>query len=83
MGKQFKSSVTFLSTLNYSKINQPEGGLMKIKRDENQHIMVVAENGGYIQSQSVEANLLYEILQKLEEIRCGLIDIETAVYPPR
>ena len=34
------------------------------------------DGGGYIESESVEANLLLEILKKLEEIRCGLIDVE-------
>ena len=31
---------------------------------------------GFIVSQSVEANLLCAILEKLEEIRCGIIDVE-------
>jgi len=31
---------------------------------------------GFLESQSVESNLLFAIYNKLEEIRCGLIDIE-------
>ena len=41
---------------------------MKIERDDE-----------FIESQSVEANLLYEILGKLEEIRCCIIDVKSAV----
>ncbi len=39
-------------------------------------VRVEGADGVYIETQSVEANLLFAILQKLEEIRCGLIDIE-------
>lgn len=31
------------------------------------------------ESDSVEANLLFAILEKLEEIRCGLIDVENKI----
>jgi len=31
------------------------------------------------ESDSVEANLLFAMLEKLEEIRCGIIDIEELV----
>jgi hypothetical protein len=30
---------------------------------------------------SIEANLLFLILQKLEEMRCCIIDVENAVLP--
>ena len=43
---------------------------IKITGDET------ALHSGSIESQSVEANLLFEILEKLEEIRCGIIDVE-------
>ncbi len=39
----------------------------------------VTKNGESIEAQTVEANLLYAILEKLEEIRCGIIDVECAV----
>ena len=52
---------------------------MKIERDEHQRIFITGDNGGLIESKSVEANLLLEILNKLEEIRCGIIDVEGAV----
>ena len=51
---------------------------MNIERKENMKIRVINNDASYIESQSVEANLLFSILEKLEEIRCGLIDIENA-----
>lgn len=50
--------------------------------DEN--FRVIAKNnkgGGKIESQSVESLLLMAILDKLEDIRCGIIDVEEAVSP--
>lgn len=49
---------------------------MEIERGPNLQVRISKKNSGYIESQSVEANLLLMILDKLEEIRCGLIDIE-------
>ncbi len=49
---------------------------MKFSKNLNGRIRVDLSNGGFLESQSVEANLLFAILDKLEEIRCGLIDIE-------
>lgn len=45
---------------------------------EDQNVIRIDSNktDEYSYSRSVEANLLFEILRKLEEIRCGLIDIE-------
>ena len=40
-----------------------------IERKEHNKISVSDKDGGFITSQSVEANLLYEILNKLEDIR--------------
>lgn len=37
----------------------------------------------YIKEQSVQACLLFGIIQKLEEIRCGLIDIEEEIKKVR
>ena len=39
------------------------------------------ESGEYMQKDTVEVALQFAILEKLEEIRCGLIDVETAVEP--
>lgn len=54
---------------------------MKITRSLNMCIRLEnhdsAPYGGFIEEQSVQANLLYAILEKLEKIRCGLIDVET------
>lgn len=49
---------------------------IKINRNKEMWVKVTCPDGGFMNSQSVEANLLFEILQKLEEIRCGLIDLE-------
>ena len=53
---------------------------MEFKTDDG-WVRVCLPGGGFIRSQSVEANLLFAILEKLEEIRCGLIDIENGVSP--
>ena len=52
---------------------------MFIKKGKNLHIKIEGKDGGIIKSQSVEANILFAILEKLEEIRTGLIDVEIAV----
>lgn len=49
---------------------------MKFSKNLNGRIRVDLSNGGFLESQSVESNLLFAIYNKLEEIRCGLIDIE-------
>ena len=55
------------------------GGVMKIERDPHNWIAVTDDEGGTIRSQTVLSNLLYEGLQKLEEIRCGIINVENLV----
>lgn len=52
---------------------------MEIKQAQNFKVKITNDDSGYIESSSVEANILFAILNKLEEIRCGLIDIETVV----
>ena len=52
---------------------------LKIEKAPNMRIIVKDEVGGKIQAQSVEAVLLFGILEKLEEIHCGIIDVESAV----
>ena len=53
---------------------------MKIERVKYNRIRIEEESShALIQSQSVESNLLYAILEKLEEIRCCVIDVEMAV----
>jgi len=51
--------------------------MAKAKRTDYLIIEIENEFGGVIESQSVEANLLYMILEKMEEIRINQIDIET------
>jgi hypothetical protein len=50
---------------------------MKFEKVLNGVIRVNLSNGGFIETQSVEANLLFAIYNKLEEIRSELIDIES------
>lgn len=51
-----------------------------IERNRHHRIKITdLDEGGSIESQSVEANLLYAILEKLEEIRCGVIDVENEI----
>ena len=52
---------------------------IEIERDKYNWIRIINDGGGFIKSQSVEANLLFEIYNKLEEIRCSIIDVESAV----
>lgn len=60
--------------------NVHEGIKMKIERDEEcASITMILDDGSCLTAGSVEANLLYSILEKLEEIRCGLIDVEEEV----
>ncbi len=41
---------------------------MEIKRSDGCKVKVVSDDGGFIQDESVIANLLYEILKTLEHI---------------
>lgn len=50
----------------------------KYKETDNS-VRVIFPDKGFIESQSVESFLLFSILNKLEEIRCGLIDVEEAI----
>lgn len=52
---------------------------MEIKQEANNRIKAIGKDGGYVISQTAEANILYAILQKLEEIRCQNVDIENAI----
>ena len=49
---------------------------MKIERDENHHVIIKSDDGGSISSQSVEANLLFAILEELKELGGHLFAIE-------
>ena len=42
-------------------------------------VEIVHENGITISSEQISDHLLFAILEKLEEVRCGLIDVEDAV----
>lgn len=52
---------------------------MKIEQSQKFCVSVINDNGGRIESFSAEANILFMMLKKLEEIRCGLIDIEDKI----
>jgi hypothetical protein len=54
-------------------IRRDEGCWVKIF-DKNS--LIDAESKDFIGSTSVEVNLLFAIIEKLEEIRCGIIDLE-------
>ena len=55
---------------------------MEIKQEEhNNKIIIGNAKTGFIISQTVEANLLYAIFEKLDEIRCGIIDVEDSINP--
>ena len=53
---------------------------VKIERKGNMKIRVTDEDGGYIESQTVEANVQFAILEKLEEVRCCVIDVECEIW---
>ena len=42
---------------------------MEITRDPNFHVICMEDDGGSLETQSVQAVLLYEILQVLKEIK--------------
>ncbi len=52
---------------------------MRIEKFPNNSIRVIEANGSFIESRSVEGHILFAILNKLEQIRCGIIDVESAV----
>jgi len=52
---------------------------MEIKKEDNNKIVIGNNQTGFITSCSVESNLLFAILEKLEEIRWGIIDVEGSV----
>jgi hypothetical protein len=54
---------------------------VKFERNSNLWVKAIASDGGSVETQSVEAHLMLAILEKLEEIRCGIIDVESAVDP--
>jgi len=56
-----------MADLDFEKINN-----MRIRVTD-------LDNGGSIETQTVEANLMFAILEKLEEIRMQGIDIENAI----
>ena len=55
--------------------------MMEIITQAHNKVIVGTNDTGFITSETVESNLLFAILEKLEEIRCGLIDIESVVNP--
>ena len=55
---------------------------MRFEQETDLYISVIDSSGKSISTKSVEANLLFAILEKLEEIRCNIIDVEDVVSPP-
>ena len=54
---------------------------IKFSQDSYLRVKATSEDGGSIHSQSVQALLMLAILEKLEEIRCGVIDVESTATP--
>ena len=52
---------------------------MEFEQDDFGWIKAKLPNGGHLRRQKVETCLLLAILEKLEEIRCVIIDVETAI----
>lgn len=52
---------------------------MEITRIGTNIIVFGSKKTGYIEKRSVEVNLLFSILEKLEEIRRGIIDGEEEI----
>ncbi len=52
---------------------------MRIEKFPNSTIRVTHRDYGFVESRSVESHILLAILNKLEQIRCGIIDVESAV----
>jgi len=52
---------------------------MKIEKTADGKPVITFKPSGYMPIESAEGYLMLMILEKLEEIRCGLIDVETAV----
>jgi len=52
---------------------------MKITFEKSGGLKITYPDGGFVRSTNTTDILLFQILDKLEEIRCGLIDIETKV----
>ncbi|MCK5016527.1 MAG: hypothetical protein KAS32_05575 [Candidatus Peribacteraceae bacterium] len=53
-----------------------------IERKGNMKVRVSnTHNDDFIESKSVEAHLMLAILEKLEEIRLGVVEVECAVTP--
>lgn len=53
----------------------------EIWKDDYNKVTIGDGENRRISSQTVEANILFAILEKLDEIRCGIIDVESAVNP--
>lgn len=54
-------------------------GKIIFTQEDSLRIKATSGDGVSIDSQSVEALLMFAILEKLEEIRCCTIDVESAV----
>jgi len=52
---------------------------MKITFEKSGGLKITYPDGSFVRSTSTTDILLFQILEKLEEVRCGLIDIEMEV----
>jgi hypothetical protein len=55
-----------------------EDKTMKIEKEPHNKIKTVGNDGGFIESQTVEANILYEILNTLKELKSYIINVGTS-----
>ena len=51
---------------------------MEIQKESHNKIRVTGNDGGFIESQTVEANILYEILNTLKELKTYIVNTGTA-----
>lgn len=53
---------------------------IQVTRTSNMKVRVSgADDGGFLESQSIEANLLFAILEKLEELRIGVQNVDQGI----
>ena len=68
--------------MSLKRFNFKEGKMSEFKIQKTKEMKIVVEdlaNGEKMWGDSIEVVLQFAILEKLEEIRCGLIDVETAI----
>ena len=48
---------------------------MKIEKEPHNKIKITGNDGGFIDPQTIEANILYEILNTLKELKSYIINV--------